>query len=67
MDLQNKLLIEKNVNWNNEPTSFKRGSCCYKQEGGVWCLDLNMPILTENREYINNIIKNAKGENNGSN
>ena len=66
-DLQNKLLIEKNVNWNNEPTSFKRGSCCYKQEGGVWCLDLNMPILTENREYINNIIKNAKGENNGSN
>jgi hypothetical protein len=33
----------------------------------MWCLDLNMPILTENREYIDNIIKNAKGENNGSN
>ena len=59
-DLQNKLLIEKNINWNNEPTTFKRGSCCYKNENGKWLIDKEMPILTQNRDFINNIIKKAK-------
>lgn len=28
--LQNKLLTEKDINWNNLPTIYKRGSCCVK-------------------------------------
>lgn len=28
--LQNKLLTEKDINWNNLPTTYKRGSCCVK-------------------------------------
>ena len=31
-ELQNKLLTEKNVNWNNYSTSCKRGSCILKKD-----------------------------------
>lgn len=54
--LQNKMLIEKNVNWNNEPTSFKRGSCCRKNENGKWFIDNEIPIFTEDRQYIANLL-----------
>ena len=29
-DIQNMLLTEKDINWNNFPTTMKRGSCCIK-------------------------------------
>ena len=66
--IQNKLLTEKDINWNNYPTYMKRGSCCYKDisfsraingkyEYKVttekWFLDLNPPIFKDNWEYIN--------------
>lgn len=54
--LQNKMLVEKNVNWNNEPTSFKRGSCCRKNENGKWFIDNEIPIFTEDRQYIANLL-----------
>lgn len=28
--LQNKLLTEKDINWNNLPVTYKRGSCCIR-------------------------------------
>lgn len=28
--LQNKLLTERDINWNNLPTTYKRGSCCVR-------------------------------------
>lgn len=31
-DIQNMLLIERNINWNNMCTYLKRGSCCIKKE-----------------------------------
>ena len=34
-ELQNKLLTEKNINWNNYPISYKRGSCIIKKETKV--------------------------------
>ncbi len=55
-DLQNKMLIEKNVNWNNLPVYLKRGSSCIKNNYGKWFIDCNMPILTENRKYIDDLI-----------
>lgn len=59
-DLQNKMLTEKDVNWNDLPTTFKRGSCCIKDESGHWIIDNEIPIFTENRAYIENLI--YKGE-----
>lgn len=46
-----EMLFQKGVNWNNFPTSFKRGCCCYKHEvtpeKSTWVLDTDMPIITE--------------------
>lgn len=51
--LQNKLLTEKDINWNNLPTTYKRGSCCVKNtypltwqesiKGDVRIRDWNQP------------------------
>ena len=56
-DLQNKMLVEKNVNWNNERTDFKRGACAIKDNEGKWFVDVNIPIFTEQRFYITDLIK----------
>lgn len=51
--LQNKLLTERNINWNNFPTTYKRGSCCVRNtypltwyesvKEGVHIRDWNQP------------------------
>ena len=57
-EMQNKLLTEKDINWNNEPTVNKRGTCAYKvysvedSEKSEWKLDTEMPILMEDRDFI---------------
>lgn len=55
-ELQNKMLVEKDVNWNNKPTIFKRGSCAIKDNEGKWFIDMNIPIFTEDRDYINRLV-----------
>ena len=56
-EIQNKLLTEKNINWNDYPTICKRGSACLKNEEGKWFIDTEMPILKgENRDYIDKLI-----------
>ena len=55
--LQDKLLTEKNINWNNYPIEVKRGSSCIKDEEGKWFIDKEMPILKGiNREYTDKLI-----------
>lgn len=54
--LQNKMFTEKDVNWNDLPTPCKRGSACKKNEEGKWYIDYDMPILTEDRKYIEDLI-----------
>lgn len=49
--LQNKMLTEKNVNWNNLCVCLKRGAAVTKVNG-VWTVDLSTPIFSENRNYI---------------
>ena len=39
------LMLQKNINWNNVPTKFKRGSACIKNEDG-WKIDNEMPELS---------------------
>lgn len=50
--LQNKMFTEKGVNWSELPTPCKRGSVCKKGVLGTWTLDLDMPRISLDREYI---------------
>jgi tRNA(His) 5'-end guanylyltransferase len=52
-DVQNKMLTERNTNWNDLPITLKRGSCAIRDENGDWIIDNEIPIFTENRDYIN--------------
>ena len=68
-DIQNMLLTQKDINWNNMPTYQKRGSACIKYEDCVeypdgthvwrnkWKIDKEIPIFkNEGREYIEKLI-----------
>ena len=54
-DIQDMLMLQKDINFNDMPVAFKRGICCYKTSKG-WTLDYNIPIFTQNRDYIENHI-----------
>lgn len=66
--LQDKLFIEKDINWNDLSVDKKRGSACIKQKYSFtnqhgeetirtrWIIDNNMPILTQDRQYIEKLI-----------
>lgn len=65
--LQDKMFTEKNVNWNDLSTVKKRGTCAIRKEvevNGVvrnkWFIDEDIPIFTQDKNYINGII--YKGE-----
>ncbi|MBR5320699.1 MAG: tRNA(His) guanylyltransferase Thg1 family protein [Clostridia bacterium] len=67
-DIQDMLMLEKNINWNNYPTHLKRGSCCIKKpfkinEGtdketvrNKWVIDEEIPIFTQNKDYVNRLV-----------
>lgn len=50
--VQDLLLTEKGIDWNDYPTQFKRGSACIKKDG-KWIIDTEIPVWnSENRAYI---------------
>ena len=59
-DIQDMLMTENNVNWNDIPARFKRGVAAIQvprllpdgQERKEWMIDENMPILTQDRDYV---------------
>ena len=54
--IQEMLLSQKGINWNDLPTYQKRGSCCVKTSKG-WIVDKDISIFKdENRKYIDNLI-----------
>lgn len=62
-DIQDMLFVQKGINWNDFPTDCKRGAACYKVQVMVndtyrskWIIDKDMPILTENWDYINKYV-----------
>ena len=61
-DIQNMLLTQRNINWNDLPTYQKRGSCCVKKElkfdeRDRWYIDKEIPIFkNEGREYIDKVV-----------
>ncbi len=68
--LQDKLMLEKSINWNDLSVPCKRGVCVYyerkplatdngeiKMEQFGWTIDEDIPIFTQNREYIERFIR----------
>ena len=67
-DIQDMLMLEKGINWNDYPTHLKRGSCCIKvpvtiNEGteneavrSKWIIDNEIPIFTQDKEYVNKLV-----------
>lgn len=66
-DIQDMLMLLEGINFNDMPTEFKRGVCCIKKDvtnviafGQVvdtierphWVLDKEIPIFTQDREFI---------------
>jgi tRNA(His) 5'-end guanylyltransferase len=68
-EIQDMLMTQKNINFNDMPTEFKRGVCCVKNRTicepygnrmltkdvteGNWAIDKEIPIFTQDRNYIN--------------
>lgn len=67
-DMQDMLMLQKGINWNDTPTVYKRGCACIRQEREIetpngiairnkWVIDTEMPILTQDREYLERFLK----------
>lgn len=63
-NIQNMLMEKHNVNWNKFPVRYKRGCACYKMnvtenetERSKWVVDYHMPIITQDREYVEKWIR----------
>jgi tRNA(His) 5'-end guanylyltransferase len=66
-DIQDMLMLQKGINWNDFPTHQKRGSCCIKNHdydeygndwGEGWRIDTEIPIFKgEDRKYIEKLIQ----------
>jgi len=54
-DLQEMLMDEHGVNWNDTPTHFKRGFCVYPDKAGN-VPDREIPIFTQDREFIERFV-----------
>lgn len=62
--IQDMLMEQKNVNWNDYPTYQKRGSCCikenYETKNGMrtrWIVDKDIPIFKGDcREYVDRFV-----------
>lgn len=54
--IQDMLFIQKSINFNDMPVPFKRGVCCIRNESG-WKIDKNIPIFTQDRNYIEKYLK----------
>lgn len=66
-DIQDMLMLQKGINWNDFPVYQKRGVCVTKQCVGElnekgnyrtdWIIDTNIPIFKgEGRKYIEELI-----------
>ena len=63
-EVQDMLMLQKGINWNDLPVQLKRGSCCVKEtriinkgtprEGvrNQWVVDASIPVFTQDRGYI---------------
>lgn len=64
-DIQDMLMLEKGINFNNFVTEFKRGVCCIRKVSFLyqpmivktqWNIDKEIPIFTKDRNYIERFV-----------
>ena len=72
-NIQDMLMTQKGINWNDYATTLKRGSCCIKeittvkrvdilgkevdiQTRSEWVIDNEIPIFSQDRNYIERLI-----------
>lgn len=72
-NIQDMLMTQKGINWNDYATTLKRGSCCIKVDDGLtaydeagnicgytqrsqWIIDNEIPIFSQDRNYIERLI-----------
>ena len=69
-NIQDMLMTQRGINWNDYSTTLKRGSCCIKTviqdlstevKGGEspiskWVIDNEIPIFTQDRNYVEKLI-----------
>jgi tRNA(His) 5'-end guanylyltransferase len=67
--MQDKLMLEKGINWNDLPVWQKRGVCITKQyymkneaKRSKWEVDHNTPIFSQDRNYIEQYVYLGKEE-----
>lgn len=53
--IQEMLFTEKDINWNDYPTTNKRGSCCVRVDG-QWVIDNEIPIFSQDRNYVEKFV-----------
>ena len=61
--IQDMLMLQRGINFNDMPTEFKRGTCCIKKISDGennskvrWILDREIPIFTQKPEYIEKFV-----------
>ena len=70
--IQDMLLTQKDINWNDFPIPYKRGTACRKVVSevniagtmdtiSIWELDFDMPILKDDWNYVNDLIYVGEG------
>lgn len=71
-DIQDMLMLEKGINWNDTPTRYKRGCACIRKQIQIatpngetvrnkWVVDYEMPILSQKRDYLENLLEGKNG------
>lgn len=61
-NIQDMLMLEKGVNWNDYPTKYKRGSCCIRKTDETtgrskWIIDNEISIFKgDGRKYVDDLI-----------
>ncbi len=56
-ELQDMLMKKHNINWNNIPVKFKRGTGVYKTPDQGWQPDIEIPIFTKDRNYVEKFLE----------
>lgn len=72
-NIQDMLMTQRGINWNDYSTTLKRGSCCIKADDSIteyddvgnicgyterskWVIDNEIPIFTQDRNYVEKLI-----------
>lgn len=67
-DIQDMLMVEKGIDWDDYPIHLQRGSCCIKTTFKInegtgeetvrtkWVIDNETPIFTQDKDYVNKLV-----------